>query len=177
MSSVCHSYVHARHPYVTRISLVCHPDITHMYSFIIRMSLVCHPYVTRMLPRVPHTSDIRMKYEYIRVTYGWHTSTYEWHTDDIRVHTSDIRMTYEWITDDMRVHMYEYIRGHMSSLFYSDVILPWTSQEHVLFILKTWLMPCIVYSLKSDGIVTGSISNHNDTSTRNNCLSLICTLK
>ena len=23
----------------------------------------------------PHTSDIRMRYEYIRVTYGWHTST------------------------------------------------------------------------------------------------------
>ena len=24
----------------------------------------------------PHTSDIRVTYEYIRVTYGWHTSTY-----------------------------------------------------------------------------------------------------
>ena len=73
----------------------------------------------------PHTSGIRMTYEYTRVTYGWHTSKYEWHTstherhtDDIRVHTSDIRMTYEyirmtygwhtstyeWHTDDMRVH-------------------------------------------------------------------------
>ena len=68
----------------------------------------------------PHTSDIRMTDEYIRVTYGWHTSTYEWrtddmrvtyrwhmstyewHTDNIRVHTSDIRMTFEWHTDDMR---------------------------------------------------------------------------
>ena len=148
-----------------------------MYSHVIRMLLVCHSYVIRIslictrLSSVCHSCVIRMSLVcyrgfHIRVTYGWNTSTYEWHTDDIRVHTSDIRMTYEWITDDMRVHMYEYIRGHMSSLFYSDVILPWTSQEHVLFILKTWLMPYIVYSLKSDGIVTGSISNHNDTSTR-----------
>ena len=77
----------------------------------------------------PHTSDIRMTYEYKRVTYGWDTSTYEWHTDEIRVHTSDIRMTYtyirviygwhrskyeshtvwhtstcEWHMDDIRVH-------------------------------------------------------------------------
>ena len=84
----------------------------------------------------PHTSDIRMTYEFIRVTYEWHTSAYEWHTstyewntDDIRVHTSDMRMTYEyirvtykwhtitheWHTDEIRVHtteirmIYEYI--------------------------------------------------------------------
>ena len=50
----------------------------------------------------PHTSDIRMTYDYIRVTYGWHTSIYEWHTNDIRVHTSAIRMTCEWHTDGMR---------------------------------------------------------------------------
>ena len=45
----------------------------------------------------PHTSDIRMTYEHIRVTYGWHTSTYECHMDDIRVHMNDISMTYEYM--------------------------------------------------------------------------------
>ena len=56
----------------------------------------------------PHTSDIRMTYEYIRVTYGWHTSTYKRHTDDIQGHTSDIRMT--WVhPSDIRM-TYEYIR-------------------------------------------------------------------
>ena len=45
----------------------------------------------------PHTSDIPVTCEYIRVAYGWHTSTYEWVTDNIRVHTSDIRMTYKYI--------------------------------------------------------------------------------
>ena len=67
----------------------------------------------------PHTSDIRMTFEYIRVTYGWHTRTnewwwhtrtYEWHTNDTWVHTSDMRMTYEyirvtygWHTNDIRM--------------------------------------------------------------------------
>ena len=45
----------------------------------------------------PHTTDIRMAYEYIRVTHGWHTNTYEWYMDDIRVHRSDIVMTYKYI--------------------------------------------------------------------------------
>ena len=60
----------------------------------------------------PHTSDIRMTYEYIRAKYGWHTSTYEWHTDNIREHMSDIRMTYEYIQvtyEHIRMP-YEYIR-------------------------------------------------------------------
>ena len=51
MSSVCHLYVLACHPYVTLMYsyvLVCHPYVTLMYSYIIRMSLVCHPCVTRM---------------------------------------------------------------------------------------------------------------------------------
>ena len=67
----------------------------------------------------PHTSDIRMIYEYIRVTYGWHTSTYERHTDDIRVHTSDIRLTYEYIR--MTYGWHEYIRltyGWHTSTYY-----------------------------------------------------------
>ena len=56
----------------------------------------------------PHTSDIRMAYEYIWVTYGWHTSTYKWHADDIRVHTSDIRRqtsTYDWHMNSILVHI------------------------------------------------------------------------
>ena len=60
----------------------------------------------------PHTSDIRMTYEYIRATYGWHTSTYEWDTDNIREHMSDIRMTYEYIQvtyEHIRMP-YEYLR-------------------------------------------------------------------
>ena len=35
---------------------------------------------------------------------------------------------------------------------------------------------CTVYSLKSVGIVTECISDHNDTNKRNNCLNLICAL-
>ena len=74
----------------------------------------------------PHTSDIRVIDEYIRVTYGWHTSTYEWHTDYIRVtygwHTSTyewrtiryeyIQVTYVWSTSsyDWHTTTYEYIR-------------------------------------------------------------------
>ena len=34
----------------------------------------------------------------------------------------------------------------------------------------------LAYLLKSVGIVTECISNHNDTNKRNNCLNLICTL-
>ena len=34
----------------------------------------------------------------------------------------------------------------------------------------------IIYSLKSVCIVTESISDHNDTNKRNNCLNLICAL-
>ena len=99
----------------------------------------------------PHTSGIRMTYEYTRVTYGWHTSKYEWHTstherhtDDIRVHTSDIRMTYEyirmtceytrvthwwhtntyeWHTDDIRVHRND-IQVHMS-----DIRMTWHTND------------------------------------------------
>ena len=65
----------------------------------------------------PHTSDIRMTYEYIRVAYRRHTSRYEWHTNGVRVHTddlqayrSDIQMkyqwhesTYDWHTNDMQI--------------------------------------------------------------------------
>ena len=40
----------------------------------------------------PHTSDIRMTYEYIRVIYGWYTSTYEWHQNV---------MTYEWHSSEI----------------------------------------------------------------------------
>ena len=77
----------------------------------------------------PHTSYIRMTYEYIRVKYDWHADdiwvhtsgirmTYEYirvtcgrHTSDIRMISGDIRVTYgwptstyEWYTDDIRVH-------------------------------------------------------------------------
>ena len=58
MPSVCHSYVLACHPYVTRMYsmssvshsyvpvchsyvLLCYPYVTRMYSYVIRMSLVC----------------------------------------------------------------------------------------------------------------------------------------
>ena len=43
----------------------------------------------------PHTSDIQMTYEYIRVTYGWYTSTYEWHENVMTCewHLSEILMT------------------------------------------------------------------------------------
>ena len=40
----------------------------------------------------PHTSDIRMTYEYIQVIYGWYTSTYEWHQNV---------MTYEWHSSEI----------------------------------------------------------------------------
>ena len=52
----------------------------------------------------PHTSDIRMTYEYIRVTCRWHASIYEWHTKEIRVHTSDIQVTYKYIRVAYRWH-------------------------------------------------------------------------
>ena len=44
----------------------------------------------------PHTKDIRMTYEYIRVTY-------EWHINDIRVRTIDIRITYKLNTNNIRI--------------------------------------------------------------------------
>ena len=80
----------------------------------------------------PHTSHIRMTYEYIQVTYGWHTNTYEWHMDDIPVYTSDISLytsKYEWHADNIRVYTddirmtdeyiqikYEHIQGHTSDI-------------------------------------------------------------
>ena len=58
----------------------------------------------------PHTSDIQMTYEFIRVIHGWHTSAYKWYTDDTQVHTCDIQMkygwhtsTYEWHTNDIQM--------------------------------------------------------------------------
>ena len=68
----------------------------------------------------PHTSDIRMTYEYIRVTYGWHTSdigmtyeyiqvTYGWHTSDIGMTYKYIRKTYGWHMSDIGMTN-EYIR-------------------------------------------------------------------
>ena len=82
----------------------------------------------------PHTSDIRVIYEYIWVTYGWHTSTYEWHawhtstyewhTNDIRVHTSDIPMAYKyirvtcqyiWVTYGWYTSTYEWHTDDMST--------------------------------------------------------------
>ena len=45
----------------------------------------------------------------------------------------------------------------------------------ITFSNKTWVTFSIVHSLESV-IVTESISNHNDTSKRNNCLNLICAL-
>ena len=58
-----------------------------------------------------HTSDIGMRYEYIRVTYRRHTSTYKWYTDDLWEQTSDMRITKEciWVT-------YYYIRVHTSDV-------------------------------------------------------------
>ena len=63
MSSLCHLYELACHPYVTRIYLyVISPYITRMHSYVIGISIVCtcmpsichlyviecHPYITRM---------------------------------------------------------------------------------------------------------------------------------
>ena len=133
LSSVCHSYILIRHPYVTR-----------MYSYVICTSLVCSfatnqtnlvnginvfmvPFNRIKLNKIwfivkPQTNDIWITTsEYIRVTYEWHTGdirvhtsdipvTYKWHTGDIQVHTSNIRLTYEcirvtygWYTSDMQI--------------------------------------------------------------------------
>ena len=77
----------------------------------------------------PHTNDIRMTYEYIRVTYGRYPSKYEWHTDDIpkhtngiRVHTSDIRMTYEYIQVTYGWHTSTYERHTSTYQWHMDDI-------------------------------------------------------
>ena len=56
MSSVCHSYVLARHPYVTRMSSVCHSYVPRLWFYHEPIYvLACHPYVTRMYSYVTRT--------------------------------------------------------------------------------------------------------------------------
>ena len=51
-----------------------------------------------------------------------------------------------------------------------------TIARYVTLGLGTHDNSSIIYSLKSVGIVTENISDHNDTDKRNNCLNLICAL-